>query len=235
MGASSKRMRKELRVQQFKEMYEKGMSIFEIAVETDKAYNYVRQTLYDAGIGKPEKAYKKPDKETFEEMCRTMTVAQIVDQTGASENVVRAWCRTYGVKALPGSRGGVIHTNRKEVDCERAYHLYMQGFGTRAIENRIGVSWGTIRRRLIEAGYTLNKHAGDMYCANGGVDCYHHPKYSRTCEYGGGDYCMYVCAGMGRRPCPSWDCTVYKKKEGMGLVERKFRRQKGVVLNDDEY
>lgn len=235
MGASSKRLKKETRVQQFREMYESGMDMFQIAFETDLDIRYVRHVMYASKILSQEKPRKRPTKEEFAEMCKTMTAGQIAEHTGAAETTVRTWIRDYDIKPVPAPRGGGIHTNRKDVDCERAYNLYMQGFKPDAIANRLGVSWQTIKTRLLENGFILSKRQGDMYCANGGVDCYHHPKYSRTCEYGGGDYCMYVCAGMGRRPCPSWDCTVYKKKDGMGLVERKFRKQKGVVLSDDDF
>lgn len=233
MGASSKRLKKETRVQQFREMHEQGMSFFDISLETGLDIKYIRTVMYQAHIVEFEKPRKKPSKEEFEEMCKTMTNGQISEKTGAAYTTVMAWAREYGIRPVPAPRGGACHSTKKEVDCERAYHLYMQGFKPDAIANRMGVSWQTIRSRLLENGYVLSKRQGDMYCVNGGVDCYHHKKYSETCEYGGGDFCMYVCAGMGRRPCPSWDCTVYRKKHGQGLVERKFRKSKSVILNDD--
>lgn len=234
MGESAKRVKRETRVQQFREMHEQGMSFVDISMETGLDIKYIRTVMYKAHIVEFERPRKKPSKEEFDEMCKTMTAGQIAEHTGAAENTVRAWIREFGIKPIPAPRGGGIHTNKKEVDCERAYQLYMQDFKPDAIANRLGVSWQTIRSRLLENGYVLSKRQGDMYCVNGGVDCYHNKKYSESCEYGSGDFCMYVCAGMGRRPCPSWDCTVYKKKHGQGLVERQFRTGKGVILNEND-
>lgn len=233
MGAYAKRLNKDTRVQQLREMYENGMSSEEIAEALDLGYKYVKTVLYRAHIATPQRKRVRPTREEFEEMCQTMTAGMISEHTGVAESTVRAWIREYGIHPLPAQRGG-FHNLRKEVDCERAYNLYMQGFKPDAIANRLGVCWQTIRSRLIEKGYVLNKRKGDMYCINGGVDCYHHSKYSETCEYGSGKYCMYVCAGLGRRPCPSWDCTVYKKKNGQGLVERQFRAGNGLILTENE-
>ena len=234
MGASSKRVKKETRVQQLRDMHEQGMSILDISVETRLDIKYIRTVMYQAHILDPAKTRKKPSREEYAEMCKTMTTGQISEQTGAAEATVRAWSREYGIRPLPAPRGGGIHTNKKEVDCERAYQLYMQGFKPDAIANRLGVCWQTIRSRLLERGYVLTKNKGDMYCVNGGVDCFHHSKYSETCEYGSGQYCMYILAGNGRRPCPSWDCTVYKKKHGESLIEKQFRNRIGVILNDSD-
>ena len=233
MGASSKRLKKETRVQQLREMHEQGMSFIDISMETGLDIKYIRTVMYQAHIVEFERHRKKPSKEEFEELCKTMTAGMISEHTGAAESTVRAWIREYGIHPLPAPRGG-FHNSRKEVDCKRAYNLYMQGFKPDAIANRLGVCWQTIRARLLEKGYVLTKNKGDMYCVNGGVDCFHHDKYSETCEYGSGKYCMYVCAGMGRRPCPSWDCTVYKKKDGIGFVERKYRKGNGLILTENE-
>lgn len=235
MGASSKRLKKETRVQQLREMHESGMDIVDISIETGLNMKYIHTVMCQAHILDVAKTSKRPSREEYAEMCKTMTTGQISEQTGVVESTVRTWSRAYGIKPLPAPRGGGIHTNKKDVDCERAYNLYMQGFKPDVIANRLGVCWQTIRARLLEKGYVLTKNKGDMYCVNGGVDCFHHSKYSETCEYGSGKHCMYVCAGMGRRPCPSWDCTVYKKKNGMGIVERKFRKGKGVVLNEYDF
>ena len=116
------------------------------------------------------------------------------------------WLRQEGLTAQPNPKK---KNPRKPLPMDIVVSLADQGIPFADIAARFGVSYYHVRASLLEIGWkrpTLEVENPK------GVNYIKHPKYSQTCEYGSGDVCMYVCFGMGRRPCPAYDCTVYRKR-----------------------
>lgn len=147
----------------------------------------------------------RPSKERLANMCKTMTAMQIAVFYEKDVKTIYSWCRQDGVCPLPSPGRG-----RKRIDMDNVIRLADSGMSTNEIASLYGVSHNLVVRRLQEIGWTKPDHSVPD---PKGVNCLDHPElYSQKCEYGSGDVCMYVCAGMGRRPCPANDCTVYKKR-----------------------
>lgn len=146
----------------------------------------------------------RPDRETLAELCKTKNATQIAAIYAKDVKTIYNWCRQEGVHPIATKGRG-----RKAVDVENVIRLANNGTPMTEIAELYGVSTHLLVRRLADVGWTKPTH--DVEDPKG-VNCIKHPKYSQTCEYGSGDVCMYVCFGMGRRPCPANDCTVYKKR-----------------------
>lgn len=148
----------------------------------------------------------RPDRETLAELCKTKNATQIAAIYAKDTKTVCQWLRAEGLKAQqnPNKIG-----KRKPLPMDTVVQLADQGIPLADIAERFGVSYYHVRHSLLEIGW---QRPTDDVPDPKGVNCIKHPKYSQTCEYGSGDVCMYVCFGMGRRPCPANDCTVYKKR-----------------------
>ena len=150
----------------------------------------------------------RPDRETLEELCKTKNCVQIAAIYAKDTKTVWGWLKSEGLQAQPNPNKIRPH---KDVDMKEVVRLADAGYTKAEIAQKFGVTYSLIQRRLHEIGW--QKPTYDVPEPKG-VNCIKNPKYSQTCEYGSGDVCMYVCAGMGRRPCPAYDCTVYKKRHG---------------------
>lgn len=155
----------------------------------------------------------RPDRETLAELCKTKNCVQIAAIYAKDTKTVYNWLKSEGLQAQPNpNKVGA----RKPLPMDTVVEMADQGIPLADIAERFGVSYFHIRKSLLDIGW--KKPTYDVPDPKG-VNCLKHPKYSQTCEYGSGDVCMYVCFGMGRRPCPANDCTVYKKrtrKQGNG-------------------
>lgn len=159
----------------------------------------------------------RPDHDTLAELCKTKNATQIAAIYGKEVKTVCGWLKSEGLKAQPNINK--IRPKR-ELNMPHVVRLANSGIPLTEIGELYGVSDHLVRRRLDEIGWKKPTH--DVENPKG-VNCIKYAKYSQTCEYGSGDVCMYVCFGMGRRPCPANDCTVYKKRDG-----KKFEIKNGV-------
>ena len=148
----------------------------------------------------------RPDRETLAELCKTKNATQIAYIYAKDVKTVCNWLRQDGLTAQQNPRK---LGPRKPLPMDVVVKLADQGIPLADIGERYGVSYHHVRKMLKEIGWT--RPTLDVPNPKG-VNCIKHPMYSQTCEYGSGDVCMYVCFGMGRRPCPANDCTVYKKR-----------------------
>ena len=159
----------------------------------------------------------RPDRETLAELCKTKNPTQIAAIYGKDVKTVYKWLNSESLKAQPNPN---MHRPHIHVDMDEVVKMADAGYSKSEIAQKFGVTYDLISRRLKAIGW--KKPTYDIPDPKG-VNCVRYPKYSRTCEYGAGDVCMYVCFGMGRRPCPANDCTVYKKRDG-----KKFEIKNGV-------
>ena len=147
----------------------------------------------------------RPSKERLEILCQKMNVVQIANILGKDPKTIQSWCRQENLHPLPCPGRG-----RKHVDMDNVVRMADSGMSQREIADIYGVSMSLIGRRLDEIGWHKPDHSVPD---PKGVNCLDYPElYSQNCEYGSGEHCMYVCFGMGRRPCPANDCTVYKPR-----------------------
>lgn len=222
-------------LEQVRECCEKNMTVAEIAIATGLHPSTVRQYLANYHLEARVLRHKVPPKEEMAELCKTLSMAEIAEHYNVNYDIVRTWLKKHGLEAVHKmSENSRKHL--KVVDMDEALGMIRQGVPLPQIANRFDMTEQTLRKRLRECGidYKAERPQRQKKAVNG-VNCLDHPKYSRTCEYGSGQYCMYVLAGNGRRPCPSWDCTCYKRKNGRGMMEKLLYSDHKKPVNEYDY
>jgi len=222
-------------LEQVRECCEKNMTVAEISECTGLHQSTIRQYLAYYHLEARAVRHKVPPREELEELCKTLSRNEIAEHYNVNYDIVRAWLRKYGLEAVHKmSENSRKHL--KVVDMDEVLAMIRQGVPLPQIANRFDMTEQTLRKRLKECGidYRAERPQRQKKAVNG-VNCLDHPKYSRTCEYGSGQYCMYILAGNGRRPCPSWDCTCYKKKNGRGMMEKLLYEDHKKRVNEYDY
>ena len=222
-------------LEQVRECCENNMSVAEIAKVTGLHQSTIRQYLAYYHLEARVLRHKIPPKEEIEELCKALSRNEIAEHYDVNYDIVRAWLRKYGLEAVHKmSENSRKHL--KVVDMDEVLAMIRQGMSLQQIASHFDMTEQTLRKRLREYGidYKTERPQRQKKAING-VNCLDHPKYSRTCEYGSGQYCMYILAGNGRRPCPSWDCTCYKKKNGRGMMEKLLYEDHKKRVNEYDY
>jgi transposase-like protein len=87
-------------------------------------------------------------------------VSAVAAEFGVAYETARRWLRNAGVELRPSGRP-ILDANR--LDCEEIARRYRDGDSMAALGDAFGVSPGTIRARLIEAGVELRPRPGWNY------------------------------------------------------------------------
>jgi hypothetical protein len=154
-----------------------------------------------------------PPKEELEEFSKVMDIGQLADHYDTYERKVFYWLNKYNLKAVPRVRGG---SKKIDFDFEYVKRCISYGLGVPEIAKMVHVSPVTIHNRLKDDGLTINDLLNpgikggnaDGYDCKTGIGSRHDCVYwNRNCHC-----CDYLGATGHRRPCPAYNCTVYKKK-----------------------
>ena len=146
----------------------------------------------------------RPDTDELKRLCQTHTVRWLADYYEVCPKTMQKWLKEFQIQPVHGKT-----KQRKIIDLPYAMKLADAGYTFDQIAGIFGVSKCLIQRRLTEAGWKKPTHEVED---PQGVNCMDDPKICESCHYGSGGCCLYILFGHGRRPCPAYDCTVYKKR-----------------------
>lgn len=201
------------RFEKLKALCDEGLESEQIAKRLGMTRDYCRKELKGRGLCAID-MHTKPGKAVLREDSRGHTLKELANKYVVSESTMRRWLAEYGLKAAGTPRRG----RKKEYDLKQYISLLDKGLTQDDAARIMHVSKSTLNKRLQEEGISRKGNHKERKRGSG-VNCLDNPRYSESCIYGEGKYCMYVCHGMGRRPCPAWDCTCYRKKNGRMEVE----------------
>ena len=142
-----------------------------------------------------------------------MTCKELSEKYGRTENVIYYWCTKLGCHPKKSEV-----TRRKDFNMEYVKECLQTGLSILEVSELVGVSNTTIYTRLKEDGISVEnlvkKKQGPKTPkqTRNGFNCRPAAK-THDCIYWdhGCRCCDYMLKTGKRRPCPAWDCTVYKK------------------------